>query len=492
MNKNFYITTTLPYVNADPHIGFALEIVQADILARYQRQLGNEVFFNTGTDEHGIKIFRKAAERGIDVKQYVDGYAARFDKLKGALNVSYNNFIRTTDEHHLSAAQEFWKRCEAAGDIYKKNYQVKYCTGCEMEKTDSELVNDCCPLHPNQKIELINEENYFFRFSKYQQKLLDLYKKQPDFVLPASRLNEIRTFVEGGLEDFSISRIKEKMPWGVAVPGDPAHVMYVWFDALVNYISALGWPENENEFKKWWPGLQIAGKDNLRQQSAMWQAMLFSAGLPASQKILIHGFVTSDGKKMSKSIGNVVNPFDMVEKYGTDALRYYLATEIPTFEDGDFTEQKFLESYNAGLANGLGNLVSRVLKMAETYFDGKISKRERGDVSLCSFVEEVISEYRKHMENYEINKAAETFRHLVKRMDGYVTEHEPYKLVKTDKEKTEAVLWNLLFGLQTISELLSPFLPETSEKIKELLGESDSSFSVGHLETPLFPRKEIK
>ncbi len=488
--KNFYITTTLPYVNADPHIGFALEIIQADILARYAKQNGADVFFNTGTDEHGIKIFQKAKEQGIDVKEYVDNYAKRFDELKGALNVSYNNFIRTTDEHHLSSAQEFWRRCLANGDIYKKNYQVKYCIGCEMEKTDSELEDDKCPLHPNQEIELISEENYFFRFSKYQQKLLDLYDADPEFVLPEGRLHEIRTFVASGLEDFSISRLKEKMPWGVPVPDDSAHVMYVWFDALVNYISALGWPENENEFAKWWPGVQIAGKDNLRQQSAMWQAMLLSAGLPTSQKILIHGFVTSDGKKMSKSIGNVVNPFDMVEKYGTDPLRYYLASEIPTFEDGDFTEAKFLESYNSALANGLGNLVSRVLKMTEQYFEGVVSKTDTEDVSLEAFIHgEILPEFHLRMEKYEIHKASETIWKVIKRLDRYVTEHEPYKLIKTDPEKTKAVLWNLLSGLDTLSQILLPFLPETAEKIQTLLCEKDGEFSVKKLESPLFPRK---
>ena len=244
-------TTTLPYVNSDPHIGFALEIIQADIVARWYRQHGYEVFFNTGTDEHGIKIFRKAQEEGKEVQAYVDEYAAKFDNLKAALNLSYNSFIRTTDPKHIAAAQEFWKRCEANGDIYKKQYQIKYCSGCELEKTDSELVDDKCPLHPNLEIEMINEENYFFKFSKYQGPLLQLYKEQKSFVVPEHRLNEIRSFVERGLTDFSISRLKEKMAWGVPVPGDETQVMYVWFDALVNYISCHGWPAEK--FSEWWP-----------------------------------------------------------------------------------------------------------------------------------------------------------------------------------------------------------------------------------------------
>ncbi|HXK31746.1 MAG TPA: methionine--tRNA ligase, partial [Candidatus Paceibacterota bacterium] len=275
--KAFYITTTIPYVNAPPHIGFALEIVQADILARYHALLGEEVFFNFGSDEHGVKIYRKALEEGKTPQAYVDEYAAKFDALKGTLNLSYNAFTRTTDPHHKAAAQEFWKRCHVAGDIYKKNYQIKYCVGCELEKTDSELVDGKCPLHPNLELELIDEENYFFKLSKYKQPLLDLYTTHPELVVPDFRFNEIKKFIESGPEYFSISRLKEKMPWGVPVPGDDTQVMYVWFDALVNYISTLGWPEDEKNFEKFWGtkdkpnGLQLAGKDQIRQQAAMWQ-----------------------------------------------------------------------------------------------------------------------------------------------------------------------------------------------------------------------------
>ena len=315
MTRKFYITTTLPYVNADPHIGFALEIIQADVVARYQASLGKEVFFNTGSDEHGLKICRKAQEEKMDPQAYCDIYAKKFDDLKNALNLSYNNFIRTTDEHHIKAAQEFWRLCDANGDIYKKKYRVKYCVGCELEKTESELKDERCPSHQNLELEIIEEENYFLKYSKYQKPLLDLYNKNPDFVVPESKNREIKEFTKRGLEDFSISRLKEKMPWGVPVPGDDKHVMYVWFDALVNYISCLGWPENKKNFKAFWPGLQVAGKDNLRQQSSMWQAMLLSAGLPSSNQIFIHGHILANGQKMSKSLGNVVNPFDMVKKY---------------------------------------------------------------------------------------------------------------------------------------------------------------------------------
>ncbi|KKU65037.1 MAG: methionyl-tRNA synthetase, methionyl-tRNA synthetase [Candidatus Amesbacteria bacterium GW2011_GWC1_47_15] len=354
MSKNkFYITTTLPYVNADPHIGFAMEIVEADAVARLHQQMGEEVIFNFGTDEHGLKIYRKALEQGKEPQDYADEYAARFDNLKKALNLSYNYFIRTTDMHHKSAAFEFWKRCKANGDIYKKNYRVKYCVGCELEKTNSELVDEKCPIHPNLEIEIIEEENYFFKFSKYQQPLLDFYKKNPDFVIPEGKFNEIKSFVQSGLEDFSISRLKSKMPWGIDVPGDLQQVMYVWFDALINYISTLGWPEDRQKFTDFWPGLQVAGLDNLRQQSAIWQAMLMSAGLPNTKQIFIHGFMTVNGQKISKSLGTSIDPIAMADKYGTDAVRYFLLAKVHPYDGSDFSYDKFEEAYNSDLANGL-------------------------------------------------------------------------------------------------------------------------------------------
>lgn len=327
MNRKFYITTTLPYVNAMPHIGFALEIIQADVIARYHSLLGDNVFFNFGTDEHGQKIYKKALEEKKVPQNYVDEYAKKFDSLKKALNLSYNNFIRTTNPKHMKAAQELWKICLENGYIEKGIYKAKYCVGCELEKQESELVDGTCPLHPDLKLEEIDEENYFFKFSKFQEYLLDLYKKYPDFVVPSHRLKEITNFVSSGLEDFSVSRLKEKMPWGIPVPNDNNHVMYVWFDALTNYISTLGWPKDMQNFTDYWGtkenpnAVQIAGKDNLRQQSAMWQAMLAAADLPPTRQILIHGFITSGGVKMSKSTGNIIDPFEYVEKYGTDALR---------------------------------------------------------------------------------------------------------------------------------------------------------------------------
>ena len=468
MAKNLYLTTTLPYVNAEPHIGFALEIIQADIIARYYRDLGQEVFFNFGTDEHGQKIYEKAIEAGLSPQAYTNEYAKKFDKLKQSLNLTYNNFIRTTDSHHVMAAQEFWKRCDEAGDIYKKNYKIKYCVGCELEKTDSELVDNRCPIHPNKDLEIREEENYFFRFSKYQEKLTKLYQDNPEFVVPPGRFHEIKKFVESGLEDFSISRLASKMPWGVPVPNDEEQVMYVWFDALVNYISAIGWPDNMEKFNSWWPVVQFAGKDNLRQQSAMWQAMLMSANLPPSKQIVIHGFIISGGKKMSKSLGNVINPFDMVSKYGTDALRYFLAREITPFEDGDFTEERFRESFNSGLANGLGNLTSRILKMSESYFIEPPIVND-AELDYAELDPEVLKQYKIALNSYELKNAMDLIWGRVAYIDAMIQTKKPFSVFKTDPDEARAIVRSLLLELGAIAKLLSPFMPETSIKIQEAI-----------------------
>ena len=464
-NKKFYITTTLPYVNADPHIGFALEIIQADVIARYYRNNGFDVFFNTGTDEHGLKIYRKAQEEKIDPQKYCDIYAQKNKRLKEALNLSYDNFVRTTDERHMSSAKEFWNRCYKNGDIYKKNYKIKYCVGCELEKTESELINGKCPIHPNKEIEIIEEENYFFNYSKYQKPLLEFYKKNKNFVIPESSFNEIKEFTKRGLEDFSISRLKEKMPWGAPVPNDEKHVMYVWFDALVNYITCLEWPEKGKKFKDFWPGFQVAGKDNLRQQSSMWQAMLLSAGLPNSKQIFIHGFITANGQKMSKSLGNVINPTELVEKYGTDAVRYYLLREIPSTEDGDFTYEKFEQRYNSDLAGGIGNLVSRVVAMA-VKLDCFAASAPRND-KLKKEIKKTEKQVEALLSEFKFHEALKVIWALISWCDKYINEAKPWE----GKEGSEKAISDLLFSIETIGELLQPFLPETSEKIKKALEE---------------------
>ncbi len=470
MKNKFYITTTLPYVNAAPHIGFALEIIEADVIARYQEKiLGNEVIFNTGTDEHGQKIWEKAVEQKMPAKEYCDQWASKFEELKKLLNLNFNHFIRTTDEKHIAAAQEFWRLCEKNGDIYKAKYSVKYCVGCELAKTDSELVENRCPLHPKQDLELREEENYFFRFSKYAPKLLELYEKNPNFVKPASRLNEIKSFVKNGLEDFSISRLKAKMPWGIDVPGDDKHVMYVWFDALVNYISTLDWPQNSEKFGSFWPGIQLAGKDNLRQQSAMWQAMLLSANLPNSARILINGFIGVNGQKMSKSLGNVISPVEMVARYGVDPTRYLLVN-LGTFgEDSDVTFEKLDISYNANLANGIGNLCSRVAKMAEQI--GLANESGEAEIS---------DEYRKLMDNFDLNETLAYIDSEVSNLDKYLATNTPWK--KEGEEKKQ-ILSIACQKISQIAKLFSPFMPETALKIQEHFEGQVKSF-----ETGLFPR----
>ncbi len=476
MKKPFYITTTLPYVNADPHIGFAMEIIRADALARYQRLLGVEVVFNTGTDEHGLKIHRKAEEQGISTQAYVDGYATKFEALKDALNLSYTNFIRTTDVHHKKAAQEFWKRCDATGDIYKKNYKIKYCVGCELEKTDSELVDGKCEFHPTYEIELIDEENYFFKFSAYQEKLLKLYE-QKDFVVPEHRLNEIRAFVERGLEDFSISRLKEKMPWGVEVPGDDSQVMYVWFDALVNYISTLGWPENSANFEKFWPGIQLAGKDNLRQQSAMWQAMLMSAQLPVSKQIFIGGFITSDGQKMSKSVGNVIAPYDVVEKYGTDPVRYFLLGGISAYGDGDWSTERFVEFYTAHLANGIGNLTSRVLTMFEKYTESTIPQGTNAHDASGFW-----KPYMEALESFQFDTAVGHIQGYVGKLDLLINNTKPWEMAKKGEDVSD-ILYTLGESLRMIAVALLPIIPQSAEQILSRLGVDTSALETLEIES---------
>lgn len=461
MNKKFYITTTLPYVNAKPHIGFAQETIYADVLARYHSLLGDKVFFNCGTDEHGQKIYKKALEENRDPQEYVDEHVTEFDNLKETLNLSYNSFTRTTSVGHKKAAQELWKICLVNGFIEKGIYKAKYCVGCELEKQDSELVDGKCPIHPTIDIELIDEENYFFKFSKFQKHLLKLYEKYPDFVVPEHRLKEITNFVISGPEDFSISRLKEKMPWGIPIPNDEKHVMYVWFDALTNYISALGWPGNTKKFTDFWGkkekpnAIQIAGKDNLRQQSAMWQAMLAAADLPSTRQVLIHGFITSGGQKMSKSTGNVIDPTDYTEKYGTDALRYYLLAKINPFEDSDFTKKKFEEVYNGDLANGLGNLIARTTKLCEL---NNITVNKTKGKKIVKPVSEAIERYR-------FDQALEIIWKMISDSDAQINKNE---LWKNTKSKTK-ILLDIVENIRNIAYNLKPFLPQTAGKIEKQL-----------------------
>lgn len=477
MAKPLYLTTTLPYVNADPHIGFALEIVQADIIARYRRLMGDEVFFNTGTDEHGLKIFQKAKEEGKDAQAYVDEYAEKFRGLKKKLGLSDElHFIRTTDPHHKAAAQEIWRRCLAKGDIEKRTYKGLYCVGDEAFLKESDLVDGKCPNHPTMDPIEIEEENYFFKLSKYE-KDLKTYLSQEGVIVPEWRRQEAIRFVENGLEDFSISRVKEKMPWGVPVPDDESQVMYVWFDALTNYISTLGWPEDaEGHFKKFWEEgevMQVAGKDQVRFQSIMWQAMLMSAGVKNTDKIVYHGFITSGGQKMSKSIGNVIDPYAIVDEYGADALRYFLARHVHPFDDSDVTMERFKEAYNADLANGIGNLIARIMRLAE----GNLESPVKLQVTITN------KEYNDALVSFDFNKALDSIWQYIAKIDESIASDEPFKVVKVDPIRGKDLIAQLVKDLGNIEYMLRPIMPETSNKILAAIGTNKKPEN-------LFPRKE--
>lgn len=466
---NRYITTTLPYVNADPHIGNALEFVQADVLARVWRAEGKQVFFNTGTDEHGQKIAEAAKKNGESEQAYVDHFSGEFKKLIEALNLSPGAFVRTTNPHHVRAAQEMWKRCDAQGDIYKKSYTGTYCVGCEAYKTAKELdEHGRCTIHPSLTPETITEENYFFAFSKYEKELLE-YLSSENSIIPAWRREEAINFVKNGLEDFSISRSKERLSWGVSVPGDDSQVMYVWFDALTSYISTLGWPEDtESTFKTFWQEgqvLQMAGKDQVRFQSLMWQAMLMSAGMKNTDTVFYHGFINSGGQRMSKSLGNVINPSELVSKYGTDATRYLLLRHVHPVEDTDITWERLDEWYTANLVNGLGNLVSRVMKMAEEHVE---------PVALSEEDTKIEEGYFEHFERFAFNEALDLVWEHVAKGDEYMTAKEPFKKIKEEatKEEARADLVRLVKHIAKVAAHLAVVMPETSEAILRAVAEN--------------------
>jgi methionyl-tRNA synthetase len=461
-NSTKYITTTLPYVNAEPHIGHSLEFLQADCLARYWRLMGHEVFFNTGTDEHGQKIADKADAADTDYQVYVDHYAAEFDKLKAALNLSYDSFIRTTDETHKAAAQEIWRRCKENGYIDKKVYAGLYCIGDEMFVRENDLVDGRCPNHPDQEPIELEEENYYFKLSEFEDYLLDYFADE-SVIIPTWQRQWAIDFVKAGLGDLSISRPKKRMSWGVPVPDDDEHVMYVWFDALTNYISCLGWPETgaESNFTKYWVNgetLQLAGKDQVRFQSIIWQAMLKAAGLPATNRIFYHGFVNIEGQKISKSVGNVISPYEMIERYGTDATRYLLLRHVHPTEDSDVSWEKFDEWYTAHLVNGLGNLVARVTKMAESYgaFPAEISTPD------WLSTHSTVSNY---LDKFDFQNALNGVWEKIGQVDTRIQETQPFKLIKTDEAKAVALVRSMVEDVYLIACAIEPFMPATSQLI---------------------------
>ncbi len=456
----FYITTSIAYTNAKPHIGFALELLQADVLARYRRRKGLRVHFLTGTDEHGSKIARAAEKEEKEVQEFVDELSEEFKRLTKDLNISNDDFIRTTDKsRHWPGVNLLWKKIEEAGDIYKKSYKGLYCSGCEVFKREKDLVEGKCPDHGKEP-EKVEEENYFFRLSRYSEEIRKLIEKDKIKVIPENRKKEIINFLKEGLEDISVSRSRENLEWGIPVPGDDSQILYVWLDALTNYISAVGYGRDDKTFKDWWPAeFHCVGKDILRFHAIIWIGMLLSAKIELPRNILVHGHITCEGKKMSKSLGNVVDPLELIKEHGTDPVRYYLLKEIPTTGDGDFSLKRFMERYNADLADGVGNLLSRTIALSKKQgvIPGKASER------IEKMIREKRAEYEKRMEKCKLNDALEVVWEVVHFADGYIEEKKPWK----KGDKSEDTIEDLLFILLFLSETLSPFLPESSEEIKK-------------------------
>ncbi len=471
-SEKFYITTTLPYVNADPHIGHTLEFIQADVITRYMRsKLGDEnVLLNVGTDEHGLKMYTKAKDAGQTPQEYVDHFAGRWQDFCKLLNISYDTFYRTTFESHHKAAQEFWRKSEENGDIYKKKYEGLYCVGHESFITEKELVDGKCPEHGTEPI-VHSEENYFFKLSKYKQQILDYYDQNPDVVKPAHKLNELRNWIEN-MEDISISRMKENLPWGIDVPDDPVQVFYVWFDALTNYVNNVGFATDEEKLEKWWPGVQIFGPDNLRFQGAIWQGMLASVGLPFTRLLLCHGMVLAeDGTKMSKTIGNVVSPFDQAEKFGVEAVRYYMISGMATFADSAYREEDLINSFNSHLADNYGNLLNRVIHLAEK----KEADICRVDDVETEFKAKVLSFKQRaeaYYDEFELQLAAQEANELATFGNKYIDDNKPWEKEK-NPEEVGAVLNNLSYLLAIVTDLYSPIIPEATAKAKEALAKRE-------------------
>ena len=466
--KPYYLTSSLPYTNAYPHIGFALEIIQADVLARWHRQKGEDVFFLTGTDEHGSKIAKAAADAGVSPQEFTDKIASRFQELTKVLTISNDDFIRTTDqERHWPAVREVWDRLYKNEDLEKRTYTGLYCAGCEAFITEKELVNGQCHIHKKEP-ERIQEENWFFKLSKYAPKLKEKIEKNELRIIPESRKNEILQVIHQELQDISFSRPKEKLQWGIPVSGDDSSVIYVWADALTNYISALGYPNGEN-FKKYWPAnVQVVGKDIVRFHALIWPAMLLSLGVELPKTLFVHGFITVDGQKMSKTIGNVVDPFERVTKYGADAVRYFLLREIPSMEDGDFSYEKFETRYNADLAGGLGNLVARVLTLATkiSNFQFLISN-QFSNPNFQKLTDETKQKVENALDEFQFSEALVAIWEVIHACDKYIDEKKPW----AESPEQKQVIGDLLLVIGELAQFLAPFLPETSEKIAKQLAE---------------------
>ncbi len=453
----FYITTAIDYVNDTIHIGHAFQKVIADVLARYWRiKLGEDnVFFLTGTDEYGRKALKAAIEAGISPKEFVDKIAESDQKEQDSLNISYNRFVRTTDPDHTKVVQEIWRRVDEGGDIYLGEYTGLYCEGCEAYYTEEDLVDGKCPFHPTLTIKQVTEKNYFFKWSKYRDFLIEHIKSHPEFILPESRKNEMLKFAQN-IKDIPVSRTNFK--WGIPVPNDPEQVIYVWFDALTNYLTGIGFLEETQKFKKFWPAdVHILGKDNIRWHTLLWPAMLKSAGIELPKTILVNGFLSLNGEKISKSSGNIIRPSDWVSKFGIDAVRYYLLQSGPITEDSDISEEKLKTAYNANLANGLGNLLERVFKMVVDY--GIPINDKNLDRKITGLAQETESKYHEHFGDYNLFEVLKVIFGFMKELDRYVNEKEPWNLYKNKDAELEPVLNSLFHGIEEIIKWISPFMP---------------------------------
>ena len=471
--KKLYLTTAIPYVNAAPHIGHALEYVIADAIHRHLELQGHDVLIVSGADENALKNVQAAEKAGVPVQNFLDKNSQIFADFYKALEVDLDEFRRGTDKkYHWPGVQKLWALADATGDIYKKKYKGLYCVGCEEFKTEKDLVGGICPAH-NKKPEVVEEENYFFRLSKYQDKLLNLIDSDTYKIFPQKRKNEVVSFIKSGLEDFSISRSNERARGvGVPVPGDESQKIYVWFDALTIYMTGVGWGYDEKLWRRWWPAdLHIIGKDIIRFHAVYWPAMLLSAGLPLPKALLVHGFISSGGRKMSKTLGNVIDPYAVIKKYGVEPLRYFLLSQIPTLDDGDFTVEAFKSVYQADLANGLGNLAARLAKLCEQV---EIDK---------SYVPRFPDDYKKDIEQYRLNNVLQIIRGEIKSLDKYINDKEPWNI--KDKNKLKEILQPAVNRIRQVAFELKPFFPETSQKIeKQFAGPQIKSGK------PLFPRHD--
>ncbi len=504
--KPFYITTPIYYINAQPHIGHAYTTMVADAIARSRRLLGDDVFFLTGTDEHGQKVERAAQKAGMATSAFADQVASSFRQMCVDLNISNDDFIRTTEPRHHRASQELWRRVAANGDIYKGDYEGWYCTVDEIFVPETQLVDGKCPTCGN-KVERLKEESYYFRLSKYQQPLLDFYAANPDFLQPAFRLNEIRTFIEGGLQDLSISRTS--FQWGIPVPDDPKHVMYVWFDALTNYLTALGFGTgDDSRVQKYWPHVtHLVGKEIIRQHALYWPAFLMSARIAPPQRIIAHGWWLMGGAKMSKSIGNVARYQDYAAAFGVDALRYFVMREMTLGQDANFADDAILTRYNADLANDLGNVVSRTATMIARYCDGVVPAAGAGDDldrALEADIQKTIDAARNGVANFELSVALQAIWDvLVRGVNQYIVKREPWKLAKKpeDRATLESTLYHSADALRVIAALIEPVMPDAAARIRRTLGLQREQWTelrantlvpgarLGTVE-PLFPRIE--